>query len=180
MDDATRAVELSDLQAEAAAMDDLLDAFYAVTYEPAVCVGAGATSPPKGERLSPSRRTMNGPSAAEAAAAMAPPVVLPLSREILNALLPPKYFNGLAWLLRSLSDVLAVFIRSWTDSHGKWQRLVRMTPSTRPDVVRFQEAFDQLLDEQQARAQAICPVREKLFLQVFGTSGQSRGASKSR
>lgn len=95
-------MELSDLQAEAAAMDDLLDAFYAITYEPAVCVGAGAASPPKGERSpprggSPSRRNvMTGPSAAEAAAAVAPPAVLPLSREILNALLPPKYFSGLA------------------------------------------------------------------------------------
>lgn len=55
---------------------------------------------------------------------------------------------------------------------------MRMTPSTRPDMIRFQEALDQLLDEQQARAQAICPVREKLFLQVFGTCCSRRVATR--
>lgn len=118
-------MELSDLQAEAAAMEDLLDAFYAVTYEPAVCVFSGAASPPKGEGGhrssprggSPSRR--NGPSAAEAAAAVAP-VVPPLSREILNALLPPKY-NGLVACdaMISLShDLTACLDRGLTATAG--------------------------------------------------------------
>ncbi|DAZ96711.1 TPA: hypothetical protein N0F65_009178 [Lagenidium giganteum] len=44
---------------------------------------------------------------------------------------------------------------------------VSMAPSTRGDVLRFQDMFVELLDEQQARSKAICPVREKLFLQVF-------------
>ncbi|KAG6969011.1 hypothetical protein JG688_00005529 [Phytophthora aleatoria] len=50
---------------------------------------------------------------------------------------------------------------------GKWQRMVSMLPATRTETQRFQETFDQLLEQYQARAHAICPVREKFFLQVF-------------
>ncbi|KAG2809286.1 hypothetical protein PC116_g5356 [Phytophthora cactorum] len=69
-----------------------------------------------------------------------------LSRKIMDALLPPK---------------------TWQDAQGKWQRMVSMLPATRTETQRFQETFDQLLEQYQARAHAICPVREKFFLQVF-------------
>ncbi|RLN78199.1 hypothetical protein BBJ28_00015288 [Nothophytophthora sp. Chile5] len=45
--------------------------------------------------------------------------------------------------------------------------MVSMLPATRTDAQQLQETFDQLLEQHQARAQAICPVREKFFLQVY-------------
>ncbi|KAL3674253.1 hypothetical protein V7S43_000210 [Phytophthora oleae] len=45
--------------------------------------------------------------------------------------------------------------------------MVSMLPATRTDTQRLQETFDQLLAQYQARVHAICPVREKFFLQVF-------------
>ncbi|RLN31814.1 hypothetical protein BBI17_008810 [Phytophthora kernoviae] len=59
-------------------------------------------------------------------------------------------------------------VRTWQDAQGKWQRMVGMAPASRADTQRLQEIFDQLLEQYQARMHAICPVREKFFLQVFG------------
>ncbi|KAL4114597.1 hypothetical protein PRIC2_014531 [Phytophthora ramorum] len=57
--------------------------------------------------------------------------------------------------------------KTWQDDQGKWQRMVRMHPATRTETYQLQEAFDQLLEQYQARVHAVCPVREKFFLQVF-------------
>lgn len=46
--------------------------------------------------------------------------------------------------------------------------MVKMTPATRGEVVRLEDTFSNLLVDHQARAKAICHVREKFFLQVFG------------
>ncbi|KAF4314832.1 hypothetical protein G195_011473, partial [Phytophthora kernoviae 00238/432] len=54
------------------------------------------------------------------------------------------------------------------DAQGKWQRMVGIAPASREDTQRLQETFDQLLEQYQARMHAICPVREKFFLQVLG------------
>ncbi|GLD99664.1 hypothetical protein PINS_up008390 [Pythium insidiosum] len=124
----------------------LLEELYAFMYEDAVLVGAGddvAQRRRRDDRVRAKRKATTtlaptlGPTAANVPA---------LSRELMNALLPPK---------------------SWRDERGKWQRMVRLTTSTRSDVQRLQRVFDRLLDAQQARATAICPVREKLFLQIF-------------
>ncbi|KAG6613218.1 33 kDa inner dynein arm light chain, axonemal [Phytophthora cinnamomi] len=45
--------------------------------------------------------------------------------------------------------------------------MVSIMPATRTDTEKLQETFDQLLEQYQARVHAICPVREKFFLQVF-------------
>jgi hypothetical protein len=58
--------------------------------------------------------------------------------------------------------------RSWQDFTGKWQRMVKMTPSARNDVMELEDALSKLLVDHQARAKAICHVREKFFLLVFG------------
>ncbi|KAG3108060.1 hypothetical protein PI124_g10877 [Phytophthora idaei] len=107
-------------------VEDLLEEFYSFMYEKAVLVGPTGTSPSKLKITSKNK--------------------VSLSREIMDALLPPK---------------------TWQDAQGKWQRMVSMLPATRTETQRFQETFDQLLEQYQARAHAICPVREKFFLQVF-------------
>ncbi|TMW65231.1 hypothetical protein Poli38472_009398 [Pythium oligandrum] len=135
--------------------DPLLAEFYAFTYEEAVLVGGNssprAASPSKWtkSKLSPSKSSPTkqqevaaGPSSAALSASIAPPV----SREIMNALLPPKV---------------------WREGHAKWQRMVCLTPSSRTEVQRLETVFAQLLETHQARASAICPVREKFFLQTF-------------
>lgn len=48
--------------------------------------------------------------------------------------------------------------------------MVKMTQATRGEVLQLEVAFDALLGSHQARATAICHVREKFFLQVFGAS----------
>ncbi|KAG3213593.1 hypothetical protein PC129_g15473 [Phytophthora cactorum] len=140
-------------------VEDLQEEFYSFMYEKAVLVGPTGTSPSKlkvtsknkGGAGSPPRRTSpthgtykkqvaGGPSAANISESVS------LSRKIMDALLPPK---------------------TWQDAQGKWQRMVSMLPATRTETQRFQETFDQLLEQYQARAHAICPVREKFFLQVF-------------
>ncbi|KAE8914566.1 hypothetical protein PF005_g12795 [Phytophthora fragariae] len=149
-------------------LDDLLDEFYTFMYEKAVLVGPTGTSPSKvkspskfkpGTTGSPThgsspthetykKQASSGPSAAIVPASPSG-VSIPaaaLTREVMDALLPPK---------------------TWRDNQGKWQRMVSMSPATRTDTQRLQETFDQLLEQYQARVHAICPVREKFFLQVF-------------
>ncbi|ETO77838.1 hypothetical protein F444_07036 [Phytophthora nicotianae P1976] len=140
-------------------LDDLLEEFYSFMYEKAVLAGptgtspskskvtgknkGGAGSPPRGSSLmhdTHNKQVVGGPSTTNA------PVSTSLSREVMDALLPPK---------------------TWKDAQGKWQRMVSMLPATRTETQRLQETFDQLLKLHQARVHAICPVREKFFLQVF-------------
>ncbi|KAE8986653.1 hypothetical protein PR003_g22898 [Phytophthora rubi] len=153
---------------DAKQLDDLLDEFYTFMYEKAVLVGPTGTSPSKvkspskfkpGTTGSPThgsspthetykKQASSGPSAAIVPASPSG-VSIPaaaLTREVMDALLPPK---------------------TWRDNQGKWQRMVSMSPATRTDTQRLQETFDQLLEQYQARVHAICPVREKFFLQVF-------------
>lgn len=145
---------------ESVLRNELLADFYAFTFEEAVLVGPAGTNlnPSKSKSSSPLKRsvspvksppsppkadttnTLAGPSTAHLAPASG------ISREVMNALLAPK---------------------TWRDARGKWQRMVKLTPSARTEVVRLQVVFDQLLEEHQARASAVCPVREKFFLQVF-------------
>ncbi|KAL3674252.1 hypothetical protein V7S43_000210 [Phytophthora oleae] len=143
---------------DAQQLEKLLDKFYLFMYESAVLVGPTGTSPSKikatgnskGVAGSPTRgsspthdtfkkQIAGGPSVANVP-------VSGLSREVMDAMLPPK---------------------AWEDTQGKWQRMVSMLPATRTDTQRLQETFDQLLAQYQARVHAICPVREKFFLQVF-------------
>lgn len=42
-------------------------------------------------------------------------------------------------------------------------------PASRLDVINLQEALDEKLMERQAREMGVCPVREDLYSQCFGT-----------
>jgi dynein light intermediate chain len=73
---------------------------------------------------------------------------LPSTEEVLNAILPP---------------------REWSHDGQLWAQYVASTPATRIDVVNLQEALDLKLQQRQARETGICPVREELYAQCFGT-----------
>lgn len=97
------------LAAEAAAEEELLDEFYAFMYENTVLVTGSASSPSKdsnsssantteprsprrGGEGSPRKNLISGPTAASLGATSTPAAPL-LTREIMNAMLPPKYVN---------------------------------------------------------------------------------------
>jgi hypothetical protein len=71
------------------------------------------------------------------------------TEDILNSILPP---------------------REWTEDGQLWIQYVSSTPATRLDVVNLQEHLDHALQSRQARETGICPVREELYAQCFGTS----------
>ncbi|KAK1946591.1 inner dynein arm light chain [Phytophthora citrophthora] len=71
------------------------------------------------------------------------------TEDILNSILPPK---------------------EWTEDGQLWVQYVSSTPATRLDVVNLQEQLDLKLQQRQARETGICPVREELYAQCFGTS----------
>lgn len=70
------------------------------------------------------------------------------TEDILNSILPP---------------------REWTADGQLWVQYVSSTPATRLDVVNLQEQLDMKLQQRQARETGICPVREELYAQCFGT-----------
>lgn len=57
----------------------------------------------------------------------------------------------------------------WTEDGKLWVQYVSSTPATRLDVVTLQENLDQRLQHRQARETGICPIREELYAQCFGT-----------
>lgn len=60
--------------------------------------------------------------------------------------------------------------REWTEDGQLWIQYVSSTPATRLDVVNLQEQLDHQLQSRQARETGICPVREELYAQCFGTN----------
>jgi hypothetical protein len=58
----------------------------------------------------------------------------------------------------------------WTEDGKLWVQYVSSTPATRLDVVTLQENLDQRLQHRQARETGICPIREELYAQCFGTT----------
>jgi hypothetical protein len=73
-----------------------------------------------------------------------------------------------------------------------WMQYVSKGAASRMDVLALQEALDQRLQQRQARASGICPVRDDLYKQCFGawggcrlrsacgTGGCTRGAERER
>ena len=57
----------------------------------------------------------------------------------------------------------------WREESGYWMRYAAPTPSTRFDVIKMQEEMDAKLMRRQARDNGICPVREDIYMQCFGT-----------
>lgn len=57
-----------------------------------------------------------------------------------------------------------------TDEQGNevWRRAVDRV-ATRRDVIRLQKRLDKKLEERQARETGICPIREQLYSEAFGT-----------
>ncbi|GMF27531.1 unnamed protein product [Phytophthora lilii] len=161
-------------------LEELLEEFYSFMYESAVLVGPTGTSPLKmkasGKSNTGAGSPTRGPSprheaykkqvSAGPSASSVPVPTTALSREVLDAMLPPKYVLDL--LIMPQLVLTCAYLRTWHDHQGKWQRMVSMLPATRNDTQRLQETFDQLIEHYQARVHAICPVREKFFLQVFG------------
>ncbi|KAF4038475.1 Axonemal dynein light chain [Phytophthora infestans] len=143
---------------DASHLGDIMDDFYALMYETAVLVGPTGTSPLKTKDSSKKKSGCDSPPRASSPihdaykkpSSGGPSVSVSastfLSREIMDALLPPK---------------------TWQDSQGKWQRMVSMLPATRTETQRLHETFDHLLEKYQARVHTICAVREKYFLQIF-------------
>ncbi|KAL6109737.1 dnali1 [Pungitius sinensis] len=66
--------------------------------------------------------------------------------EILNRILPP---------------------REWVEGDQLWAQQVSAAPCAREDVVGLQDLLDEKLQQWQARATGICPLRRKLFSQCF-------------
>jgi len=60
--------------------------------------------------------------------------------------------------------------REWTEDGQLWIQYVSSTPATRLDVINLQEQLDHQLQARQARETGICPIREELYSQCFGTS----------
>jgi hypothetical protein len=102
--------------------------------------------------------------------------------EILNSVLPPRYVAGFLRLsaasLRALPRFACITLsccemyRMWTQDDGvTFMQYVAKDAASRLDVVSLQEALDQRLMQRQAREMGICPVREDLYSQAFGTLG---------
>nr|CCA27812.1 PREDICTED: similar to dynein putative [Albugo laibachii Nc14] len=133
------------MDAEARKRD--LDEFYGITYGEAEIAGSSNEDKTEFER-----RADEVMSQGE------------ISREIMNALLPPKYLTNHPKLGSDLDS------RTWMMSEkpkAKWQRLVSRALVSRQGVIRYQTLLDTLLLTQKARSRPICQIREKLFLQAF-------------
>ncbi|CCI47724.1 unnamed protein product [Albugo candida] len=95
-----------------------------------------------------------------------------IPREIINALLPPKY--GVC----NYPTITEIACRTWMTSERpweKWQRLVSRELVSRQGVIRYHQLLDRLLVTQQARWRPICSIREKLFLQAFACQCSEQG-----
>lgn len=70
------------------------------------------------------------------------------AEEYLNSILPPREFT----------------------KDGKlFVQYVSATPATKADIINLQESLDKKLQQRRARETGICPVREELYSQCFGT-----------
>ena len=58
----------------------------------------------------------------------------------------------------------------WHQGHQSWMQYASKAPASRLDVINLQEALDEKLMERQAREMGVCPVREDLYSQCFGSS----------
>lgn len=70
------------------------------------------------------------------------------SEELLEKIVPTKYFRL---------------------ENREWVQAVSSDPATKLDVVNLQEQLNLRLQQRHAREIGICPVREELYSQAFGT-----------
>lgn len=70
----------------------------------------------------------------------------PLTRDVLNSILPPREFN---------------------EDGQDYIQYVSTQPATRTEVVKLQQQLDQMLQQRKARETGICPVRSELYGQCF-------------
>lgn len=70
----------------------------------------------------------------------------PLTRDVLNSILPPREFS------EEGQDLI---------------QYVSTAPATRLDVIKLQRDLDTLLEQRKARSNGICPVRSELYGQCF-------------
>ncbi len=70
------------------------------------------------------------------------------AEEYLNSILPP---------------------REYTKDGKLYVQYVSATPATKADVITLQENLDKKLQARKARETGICPIREELYAQCFGT-----------
>lgn len=56
----------------------------------------------------------------------------------------------------------------WTDNMDKvYVQYVSHQPASREDVLELQQRLDRMLQDRQARARGVCPIREELYSQAF-------------
>ena len=72
---------------------------------------------------------------------------------------------------RDLSDVAmlvaSTVCREWVDDMGQlWHQHVSVASSSRDECKGILDRLDPMLEEQQARKQPLCPLRERIFSQV--------------
>jgi len=70
------------------------------------------------------------------------------SEEILNQIIPPH---------------------EWSQEGSTWVQKASSAPATRLDVITLQDQLDTKLKERQARETGICPIRQELYAQTFGS-----------
>ncbi|RLN50423.1 hypothetical protein BBP00_00010046 [Phytophthora kernoviae] len=140
---------VAETDADAQQLELLLEDFYAFMYEKAVLVGPTGTSPSKAKGAGKGKPGAGSPTRACFCS---------------NS----KRFSYNVSVGVSVDSGGYGRFAATKDAQGKWQRMVGMAPASRVNTQRLQETFDQLLEQYQARMHAICPVREKFFLQVFG------------
>jgi dynein light intermediate chain len=70
----------------------------------------------------------------------------PLTRDVLNSILPPREYK------EDKQDLI---------------EYVSTAPATRSDVVKLQQELDKMLKQRKARLTGICPVRSELYGQCF-------------
>lgn len=87
-----------------------------------------------------------GASTTKKAKAQAEQSADPLTRDVLNSILPPREF---------------------TEDGQDYVQYVSTQPATRTEVVKLQQQLDQMLQQRKARETGICPVRSELYGQCF-------------
>jgi dynein light intermediate chain len=99
------------------------------------------------------------------------------TEDILNSILPPRSVLSFPCFkpLLSLTPVWCCSCSEWTEEGQLWVQYVSSTPATRSDVIALQAHLDQKLQSRQARETGICPIREELYAQCFGTQIECRG-----
>lgn len=62
----------------------------------------------------------------------------------------------------------------YSQVHLIFQQAVSRSPGTRADIVRLEDTLERLLIQRHSRLSPLCPIREKLFCELFGEQMNKR------